>query len=67
MASKQLTAQVRLNSTQAEQKLRNLAKAIDALNKSVGRVSNAQNSVNNALGKTVKLTNQTKQKTDTNV
>lgn len=52
MANKQLTAAVRLNTTQFEQKLKRIARAVDALNKAVNKESNAYNAVNNALGKT---------------
>ena len=64
MANKQLTATVRLNTTQAEQKLRNIAKAIDALNRAVGKKTNAYNAVNSALTTSVKKTNQVKTATD---
>ncbi len=64
MANKQLTAKVRLNTTQAEQKLKKIAKAIDALNNAVGKQTNAYNQVNKALGKTVTIKAKVKQKTD---
>lgn len=65
MANKQLTASVRLNTSQAEQKLRNIAKAIDTINRVANRQSNAYAGVNSALSKSNKQTsavvNQTKQ------
>ena len=64
MANKQLTASVRLNTTQFERKLRTIARGIDALNNAVGRQSNAYQQVNDALGKTDKLTEKVKKKTD---
>lgn len=64
MANKQLTAKVRLNTKQAEQKLRNISKAIDAINRAVGKQSNAYNQVNSALGKTVKTSEKVRSKTD---
>ena len=64
MASKQLTANVRLNTKQAEQKLKNIAKAIDALNRATGKQTNAYAQVNAALNKTVKLKARVKQETD---
>lgn len=64
MANKQLTAKVRLNTTQAEQKLKNIAKAIDAINRAAGKQSNAYNQVNSALGKTVKTSEKVRSKTD---
>lgn len=64
MANKQLTATVRLNTTQAEQKLKNIARAIDAVNRAVGKQSNTYHQVNSALGKTVSTSNNVKRKTD---
>lgn len=64
MASKQLTANVRLNSRQAEQKLRNIAKAIDAINRATGKQTNAYAQVNTALNKTVKLKAKVNQETN---
>ena len=56
MANKQLTAKVRINSSQAEQKLRNIARAIDAINRATGKRTNAYAQVNSALNNTVKIT-----------
>lgn len=64
MANKQLTATVRLNTTQAEQKLKNISKAIDNINRAANKQSNAYNQVNSALGKTVSTANKVKSKTD---
>lgn len=64
MANKQLTAKVRLNTTQAEQKLKQIAKAIDTINRAVGKQSNAHNQVNSALGKTTRTTEKVRSKTD---
>ena len=65
MSSKQLTASVRLNTSQAEQKLKNIAKAIDIINMAANKQSNAYVGVNAALSKSTKQTsavvNQTKQ------
>lgn len=66
MATKQLTAKVRLNSTQAEQKLKNIAKAIDIINKAASRQGATYHQVNAALGKTVSTSNKVKTKTDQN-
>ena len=62
--SKQLTASVRLNSSQFESKLKRIAKAIDALNNAVNKQSNAYDAVNRALGTTVKQTNKINQATN---
>ena len=51
MASKQLTASVRLNTSDFERKLKRISRGIDALNNAVGRQSNAYNQVNSALNK----------------
>lgn len=64
MANKQLTASVRLNTTQFEQKLRRIARGIDALNNSVGRQSNAYQQVNSALNKQDKIVVKVKNKVD---
>jgi tape measure domain-containing protein len=64
LANKQLTARVKLNTTQAEQKLRNIAKAIDAINRAASKQSSAYNQVNSALNKSVKTSNTVKRKTD---
>ena len=64
MANKQLTASVRLNTTQFEQKLKRIAKGIDALNNTVGRQSNAYRQVNAALGQTDKITVKVKKKVE---
>ena len=64
MANKQLTATVRLNSTQFERKLKQLSKAIDAINRGVGRTSNVYNQVNSALQKTTTTTQRVKSETD---
>lgn len=50
MANKQLTATVRLNTTQAERKLKNIARAIDAINNAVGKEATAYAKVTAALG-----------------
>lgn len=63
MASKTLTAKVRLNTTQFESKIKRIARAIDALNNAVGKQSNAYNAVNSALGKTDNLTEKVSRKT----
>ena len=64
MADKQLTASVRLNTTQFEQKLKHIARGIDALNNSVGKQSNAYQQVNSALQKTDRIVADVKKKTD---
>lgn len=64
MANKQLTAKVRINSSQAEQKLRNIARAIDAINRATGKQTNAYNQVNSALNNTVRIKAKVKSKTD---
>lgn len=58
--SKQLTASVRLNTTQFENKLKRIAKAIDALNNAVNKQSNAYNAVNDALKTTEQQTRKVK-------
>lgn len=55
---------MRLNTTQAEKKLKNIAKAIDVINKAAGKQTNAYAQVNSALNKTVKVTAKVKAKTD---
>ena len=55
---------MRLNTSQAEQKLKNISKAIDALNRAVGKQSNAYNQVNAALSKTANTTQRVKNNTD---
>ena len=62
MPNKQLTASVRLNTRQFEQKLKRIARGIDAINNSVGKQSNAYQSVNNALGETDKIADRVKRK-----
>ena len=52
MSTKQLTAKVRLDSSQAERKLKNIATAIDRINRMVGKQSNVAAKVNSALAKT---------------
>ena len=64
MANKQLTASVRLNTTQFEQKLRTIARSIDALNNAVGKQGNAYQQVNAALGKEEAIVKRVKKKTD---
>lgn len=64
MPNKQLTATVRLNTKQAEQKLKNIAKAIDIINNSVNRQSNTYSKVNTALRKTTSQTTKAKVETD---
>lgn len=51
MSNKQLTAKVRLDSTQAEQKLKNISRAIDKINRAVGKNSNLYGSVSSELAK----------------
>lgn len=51
MANKQLTAKVRLNSSQAEQKLKNIARAVDKINRAVGKNSNLYGKVSSELAK----------------
>lgn len=51
MAHKQLQASVKLETNQTERKLRNIAKAIDAINRAAGQQSNAYNKVNAALNR----------------
>lgn len=62
--NKQLTARVKLNTTDAEKKLKRLSLAIDAINKAVGKQTNAYNSVNAALGKNSANLSKVKQRTD---
>lgn len=64
MPNKQLTARLKLNTTQAEQKLRNIAKAIDALNKAVNQQSNAYSQVDAALKSSTRSTTKAKAETD---
>ena len=58
MAHKQLKASVRLDTQGTEQKLRNIAKAIDAINRAAGQQSNTYTKVNNALNRGVTQTKQ---------
>lgn len=55
---------MRLNTTQAEQKLKRLSKAIDAVNNVARRQSNAYNAVNNALKTSETRVRKTKVETD---
>lgn len=64
MANKQLTAKVRLNTTEFESKIKRIAKAIDAINRAVGKQSNAYTAVNSALGKSNNLTEKVSKKTE---
>lgn len=68
MANKQLTAKVRLNTTQAERSISNLVKKINrmdnTLNGSLKRGSNATNKMNRNLQRTGKLTTLLSQKTN---
>lgn len=64
MASKQLTASVRLNTSDFESKLKRIARGIDALNRAVGKQSNAYNQVNAALGQANTTTEKVKASTD---
>lgn len=61
---KQLTATVRLNTTQFEKKLKRLARAIDVMNRAVGKTSNVYNQVNSALKDTETTTKKVKSETD---
>ena len=62
--SKQLTASVRLNTTQFETKLRSISNRINALNNTVGKNNRTYEAVNSALSKadanTKEVTNSTK-------
>ena len=58
MAHKQLKASVKLDTQGTEQKLRNIAKAIDAINRAAGQQSNTYTKVNNALNRGVTQTKQ---------
>ena len=51
--SKTLEARVKLNTTQAEQKLRKLSKAIDAINSAVDKQAKSYNKVNSALNQVI--------------
>jgi tape measure domain-containing protein len=64
LPNKQLTASVRLNTTQFEQKLKKIARGIDALNNSVRKQGNAYQAVNAALGQTNNQVNKVKKETD---
>ena len=64
MSNKTLTASVRLNTTQAEQKLKNMAKAIDAINRALNKETNAYNQVNAALQTNYAKTKKVKTETD---
>ena len=62
--NKQLTARVKLNTTDAEKKLKRLSLAIDAINRAAGMQTNAYNAVNAALGKNSAKIKEAKRKTD---
>lgn len=62
--NKQLTATVRLNTTQFEKKLKRLSRAIDVMNRAVGKTSNVYNQVNSALKNTETTTKKVKSDTD---
>lgn len=64
MANKSLTARVRLNTTDAEAKLKRVARAIDTLNRAVGKQSNAHRAVNTALQQNTTTTTRVKRETD---
>lgn len=63
MAHKQLKASVRLDTQGTEQKLRNIAKAIDAINRAAGNQSNAYAKVVAALSKSSTQTQQVTKQT----
>lgn len=58
MPNKQLTAAVRLNTTQAERKLANIARAIDRINQAAGKQPNLFRKVDRELSKVNKQTKQ---------
>lgn len=62
--SKQLTASVRLNTTQFENKLKRISRAIDVLNNAVNKQSNAYDAVINALNSTERQTGKVKAQTE---
>lgn len=64
MANKELTARVKLDTKNAEQRLKNLAKAIDTINNAVNKQSSVYDAVNKALGETASKVNRVKQQTD---
>ena len=64
MPNKQLTASVRLNTTQFEAKLKRIARGIDALNNAVNKQGNAYQAVNSALAKSTNQTAKAKKETD---
>lgn len=64
MPNKQLTAKVRLNTTQAETKLKQLGGKINNLNKNINKLANACNQVDGALGQINTNTNRAKNATD---
>ena len=64
MPNKQLTATMRLNTTQAEKKLKRIARAFDALNRAMGKQTKAYHAVNNALKTSTTQTNKVKEATD---
>lgn len=64
MANKQLTAKVRLNTTDFESKLRRISKAMDAMNNAVNRQQSTYNSVTAALSNSTIQTQKTKNETD---
>lgn len=62
--NKQLTATMRLNTTQAEKKLKRIARAFDVLNRAMGKQTNAYRSVNNALKTSTTQTTKVRNETD---
>lgn len=56
MANKQLTATVRINSTQAEQKLRNLTSSIDRVNRAASMSATSYTRVNSTLEQSANTT-----------
>lgn len=64
MASKQLTVNMRLNTSQFEGRLKRIARGIDALNNSVRKGQSAYQAVNEALRQSDTQTTKIKQKTE---